>query len=262
MLPSAGWNKQCEAVQWGWSYRDGGNSFSQGNVYGSGESLRLLLRSVLLLPVLHCRGVQINRGQGRLWERDGQKQADHDCDGGPIGRTQDHNSLTTKSHWCDDLRARPAVCDSRPRRRRMTQLLCWCDDCVQVRVCTHQKHKNTRLKVWMCTETKRRRSDCHWGTTSSSHWSTLTSVRLTGVMWPVRGRIWCRSPALRLGAFTPEQVNHTTMLGCVHSGMYRMCVSACEHVLTLEWAVSRDAAGDGRRRRRSLSLGGGVSWER
>lgn len=38
----------------------------------------------------------------------------------------------------------------------------------------------------------------------------------------------------------------------------RACVCVC--VLTLEWAVSQDAAGEGRKGR-SLSLGGGVSWE-
>lgn len=64
---------------------------------------------------------------------------------------------------------------------------------------------------------ERARSHSRWATMSWSHWSKLPSVKLTSVMWPVRGRIWCRSPALRLGAFTPEQVNHTTTLGFIRS---------------------------------------------
>lgn len=53
------------------------------------------------------------------------------------------------THWCNDLRARPAVRDSRPHRCRMTQFLRWRDDRVQVHICTstHQKHKNTCLSA-------------------------------------------------------------------------------------------------------------------
>lgn len=51
------------------SYRDGWNSFPLGSIYRSRDRLRLLLPSVLLLPFLDRRGVQIDTGQGRLQER-------------------------------------------------------------------------------------------------------------------------------------------------------------------------------------------------
>lgn len=90
--------------------------------------------------------------------------------------------------------------------------------------------------------------------------SKLRSVQLTGDMWPVRDRIWCRSPTIRFGAATPEQVNHNNIRPCMVWHIKMLSVSMMLWVLTLVWVVSRDAVVDGRKRR-SLILGGGVSWE-
>lgn len=115
--------------------------------------------------------------------------------------TNDVRKQRRWTHWRDNLWAWTAVCDPWTRRCWMTQPLCgW--------------HHRIQVHIWRNTKTNDHRNGHIFTETACSAGRRLPAslVKLTSLMWPVRGRVWCESPALRLGALTAEQVNHTTTL--------------------------------------------------
>lgn len=171
-----------------------------------------------------------------------------------------------QTHWCDDLRARPAVRDSWPRRRWMTQFLCRRHHHIQVDICTHHKHKH---RWWSAGSTcvHRERERALWQ--PLSHHVVISLVEAP-VSQTHQCHVTCQGQNL-VSKPRPQTWGFHTWAGKPYNNIrlytlrdmwgfffVRACVCVC--VLTLEWAVSQDAAGEGRKGR-SLSLGGGVSWE-
>lgn len=68
-MPPDGLNEKHKELPW--PYRDGGYSFPQGSIYRSGgDRLVIVLHSLLVLPDLHYRCVQVSAGQRRLQKRE------------------------------------------------------------------------------------------------------------------------------------------------------------------------------------------------
>lgn len=69
VMPPDGLNEKHKELPW--PYRDGGYSFPQGSIYRSGgDRLVIVLHSLLVLPDLHYRCVQVSAGQRRLQKKE------------------------------------------------------------------------------------------------------------------------------------------------------------------------------------------------